>query len=179
MKSTNQLAIQPSSRNASPDHDFAFISQAEIIETYLRGWTPPETLDVSWVFREAVSAAQAVRWGCFIWLQYVCYRDFIHSQENQEALDNILSAVSRIRPGSTFDIQFLFPLFMAGVSATLKSERLRIVYRLSILEGNIGTGNIAGAHRLLDTVWKQINEGQEAVDWEALLGKDYSGVVLQ
>lgn len=176
LKSINQLAVQRSNRNDSADNDLSLASRAETIETYLREWSTPDVDDTSWTLREAVSAAHAVRWGCSIWLQHVRHNN---TQNTQEALDKILSAVSLIRPGSMFDVQLLFPLFMAGVSATLKSERLRIEYRLSILEGNIGTGNIAGAHKLLDAVWKQKNQGNQSVDWELILQQEYSGVVLQ
>lgn len=178
LKYINQFTNQRSERTDSLENKTTLESWAEPIQTYLENWSPPEVDEHIWNYREAVSAAQAVRWACAIWLQHVLYGYAASSETRQEALDEIMSVISCIRPGSSFDTQLLFPLFMAGVSAKLKSERLRIEYRLKILESTTGMGNVAGAHRILDDVWKHMNEGLETAEWETMLQVENGGVVL-
>lgn len=45
-------------------------------------------------------------------------------------------------------------LFMAGVGGASKANRLMVEYRLQGMETTLGFGNIFGAHRLLDNVWR-------------------------
>lgn len=124
------------------------------------------------LLRELAAAAEAVRCAALLWLLHAarrCTGSSIVDAERQAALDRILFSIARIRPGSPTEAQLLFPLFLAGVCAQRKSERLRIEYRLTVLESTVGMGNITAAHYFLDEFWQRWNEGLEDTGWEALL----------
>lgn len=161
-----------------PLDDIYIASKLIVANEYLENWTPPSSSGDKWYHIEAVAAAQAVRWGCVIWLQHLMFGYSAPVESRQQAIDEVLSAVSQIRPGSAVESQLIFPLFIAGVTATRKAERLRIEYRLSVLESTFGMGNVAGVQRVLDAVWKKSNEGHNIVEWEVLLQQEHSGVLL-
>ncbi|KAH7323462.1 fungal-specific transcription factor domain-containing protein [Rhexocercosporidium sp. MPI-PUGE-AT-0058] len=160
--------------------DPALDAEARDIELCLQGWNPQrENPDIDGrKSREVSAAASSIRSAATMRLYQVMYGHDVSSGEVQSWVDSILSALSLIRPGSLLENHILFPLFMAGVGSATKANRLTVEYRLNIMETTIGLGNITGAHRVLDTVWQKMNDGQSAVNWEQLMEQDYPGVIL-
>lgn len=154
-----------------------FSQEAREIELTLQSWAPEERISDSKRLRETTAAALATQWAVLMRLHQVLHGNDISGRKIQIAVENILSAVSIIRPGSPVEAHLLFPLFMAGIGSTTKSNRLTVEYRLNIMETTIGFGNISSAHRLLDCIWQKMNEG-ETPDWEFLMHEEYAGVVL-
>ncbi|KAH8884205.1 hypothetical protein GQ53DRAFT_405944 [Thozetella sp. PMI_491] len=175
----NSLLTQRLAQSQSTVGESHILARSQEVEQRLLSWSPDLPLDPGPLERELAAAAESMRWASLLWLYHIMHQGAIPRQQRQNALDNIISAVSRIRPGSPAEAQLLFPLFMSGISATRKSERLRIEYRLSVLESTIGMGNITAAHKLLDEVWRRWNEGHEDLDWESLLETTCWGVVLR
>jgi hypothetical protein len=119
-----------------------------------------------------------MRWATTIRLYQVVHGSKTSQLMLQTAVSNILSAVSIIQPGAKAEAHLLFPLFMAGVSTTLKPQRLTIEYRMSVIESTVGIGNITGVHQLLDAVWLKSKDDTVNVDWELLMHTEHSGVML-
>ncbi len=126
---------------------------------------------------EAQAAAFAMQWAIIIRLLQPTRKLKNDNPQIKKAADNILSALSLIRPGSEIEAHILFPLFMAGVCSMTKPNRMTVEYRLNIMETTIGFGNIKLAHQLLDEIWRRANTG-EIVDWEVLMRTKYPGLVL-
>jgi transcriptional activator protein UGA3 len=149
----------------------------EDIELELQSWTPPDVLNETRNFIEARAMGFAMRWAAIMRLQQVSRGLKNNDLQIRKASDNILSALSLIRPGSEMEAHMLFPLFMAGVGSMTKPNRLTVEYRLDAMATTIGFGNISMAHRLLDEMWRRSNQ-EEIVNWEELLHTKYQGLVL-
>ena len=158
----------------SSDH---FVKEAQEIEIELQSWTPPEYIDQTRPMSEARAMGFALQWASIMRLLQVTRALKNNDVQIKKATDNILSALSLIRPGSEMEAHLLFPLFMAGVGSMTKPNRLTVEYRLTVMETTIGFGNICIAHRLLDEIWQRANQG-EVVDWEELIRSKYQGLVL-
>lgn len=152
-------------------------AQALELEMKLQSWTPGDAQLPGRHATEARAAAFATRWAILMRLNQVTRRLENDDAQITKAADNILSALSLIRPGSETEARILFPLFMAGVGSMTKANRLTVEYRLSIMETTIGFGNIAVAHRLLQELWRRANDGQ-VMDWQVLQRTKYPGLVL-
>lgn len=176
----NQLAAR---NNQIPqDPLFNLEAEAEKIEIELQSWQPPPDCEVtgqqSRTLTEARAMAFSVQWAAIMRLHQVARGQAEkNGPQIKKASDNILSALSLIRPGSEMEAHLLFPLFMAGVGSMTKASRLTVEYRLNVMEATIGFGNIFTAHRLLDELWRRTNEG-ERPDWEDLVKNKYQGLVL-
>jgi hypothetical protein len=151
--------------------------QAQEIELSLQSWTPAENGAGNRRMSEARAAAFATQWALMLQLKQVMKNLKNDDPQITMAANNILSALSLIRPGSEIETRILFPLFMAGVGSVTKPNRLTVEYRLKIMESMIGFGNISVAHKLLDELWRRSNDG-DTVDWEDLKEAQYSGLVL-
>lgn len=156
--------------------DSQFNTEAQRLEKALRDWNvvpdQPIYLAKTRLVREATMAAEAIRWAVLIRLYHVISHhqndsDYHQSRKNA-AVQNILNCVSNISPTSPANNQLLLPLFMAGLCATKKTERLQIEYRLTLMESTLALGNISSVHKLLDRFWKRSHHGEE-VNWEELL----------
>lgn len=178
LNSINKLAARRRTSHESMVDTAMFSSEARDIELSLQGWTPPDEPNDARELREVTAAALAIQWAALMRLQQVMHGNAVSDRKVQTAVENILSALSIIRPGSQVEAHILFPLFMAGVGSTTKANRLTVEYRLNIMETTVGFGNITGAHKLLDSIWQRMNEGERFVDWELLMQKEYAGVVL-
>ncbi|KKK14660.1 hypothetical protein P175DRAFT_0341800 [Aspergillus ochraceoroseus IBT 24754] len=174
----SQLAMDKNKQTQTPGNEDEFLLEARRIETSLQEWIVPIEVDHhnTRLVRDAAIAAEAIRWTALIRLHQVMGGTFRDESKLQTAVENILSAVSCISPGSSVDSQLLLPVFMAGISAVRKSARLQLEYRLSLLESTIGMGNIAGAHQLLDLFWEHNRERD--VDWEDLLKREHPYVIF-
>jgi transcriptional activator protein UGA3 len=133
------------------------------------------------LIREATMAAEAIRWAVLIRLYQIISHhqnqsDFYQDQKHA-AVQNILNCISNISLSSPANSQLLLPLFMAGLCATRKTERLQIEYRLTLVESTVALGNISSVHQLLDMFWKRSHNGEE-VDWEELLRTEYPYALL-
>ncbi|KAL4782214.1 fungal-specific transcription factor domain-containing protein [Aspergillus varians] len=190
LNSISQLALDKKALDISTPNSTLFThTQARRIERHLEQWTAPtkpnRSQKIDQLLRDSTMAANAIRWAALIRLYQVMGDDddqhspttMAMSTKHQVAVENILASISQIQPGSPVDGQLLFPLFMAGLSATRKTERLQLEYRLSLLESSIGMGNIAGAHQLVDMVWER-SRGGVSVDWEVLLEAEHPYVLL-
>ena len=174
----NDLASRRASRSDTESTQTEFLSRSRDIELTLQAWTPGKAGENNRSFQEVNAAAMAIQWAALMRLhQVVCGNDITHPKV-QTAVENILSALSLIRPGSKVESHILLPLFMAGVGSTSKANRLTVEYRLKIMEATVGFGNIIGAHRLLDSLWQSMNDGVDNLDWEMLMRRDFAGVVL-
>jgi hypothetical protein len=91
--------------------------------------------------------------------------------------ENIVSALSLIRPGSQMETHILFPLFMAGVGSVTKANRLTLEYRISIMETTIGFGNVVSAHKIMEETWRRHISG-DYVEWESLMQTRNPGLLL-
>ncbi|KAH8897391.1 hypothetical protein GQ53DRAFT_887825 [Thozetella sp. PMI_491] len=151
--------------------------EAERIELSLQSWNPPEATEPSRIMAEARAVGFAMQWAATMRLLQVARHLKNDDPQIMKASDNILSALSLIRPGSEVEAHLLFPLFMAGIGSMTKPNRLTVEYRLNLMETTIGFGNIFVAHRLLDEVWQRTNQG-ERVNWEDLMKGKYPGLVL-
>jgi transcriptional activator protein UGA3 len=178
LNSINKLAARRTGSYGTATEKAKFLAEGRDIELCLQGWTPPEEQDDPRDLREVTAAALAIQWAALMRLHQVMHGNDVISRKVQTAVENILSALSIIRPGSQVEAHILFPLFMAGIGSTSKANRLNVEYRLNIMETTIGFGNIIGAHKLLDCVWQRMNEGQLSVDWELLMQTEYAGIVL-
>ncbi|ETS81461.1 hypothetical protein PFICI_06463 [Pestalotiopsis fici W106-1] len=147
------------------------------IELSLQSWEPPKSSDECRSLVEARALGFALQWATNMHLQQVTRGLASNAPQIKKASDNILSALSLIRPGSEMEAHMLFPLFMAGVGSMTKPNRLTVEYRLDIMEATIGFGNISVAHKLLDELWRRSNQG-ETVTWQYLITTTYKGLVL-
>jgi transcriptional activator protein UGA3 len=172
------LAVRRMSRHASATSANIFAAEAAQLEAYLKSWQAPKRGENRRLFNEAVYAAEAIRWAALIRLYQVVDGSAINPEKRQNAVNRVGYFISQIRPGSSLEAQLLFPLFMAGLSATRKAELLSIEYRITVLESTVGTGNITGAHKLLDLFWERSQWGTGNVDWEFLLQEKHANVVL-
>jgi transcriptional activator protein UGA3 len=174
----SRLAVQRMSRHATATSAGVFAAKAAELEAYLQSWQAPKRGDNRRLFNEAVNAAEAIRWAALIRLYQVVDGRAVNPEKRQNALNHVEYFISQIRPGSSLEAQLLFPLFMAGLSATSRAELLSIEYRITVLESTVGTGNITGAHKLLDLFWEKSQWGTGNVDWEFLLQEKHANVVL-
>jgi transcriptional activator protein UGA3 len=174
LPSINQIADQRLNGSANED---SIKERAQEIELLLQSWAPPEETSRNRYLAEARAAAFATQWALILRLNQGARRLKSDDPQITKAANNILSALSLIRPGSEIEAHILFPLFMAGVGSITKPNRLTVEYRLSIMETTIGFGNISIAHRLLDELWRRANDG-DMVDWEVLMRAKYPGLVL-
>lgn len=174
----NKLASRRMSLQGTAVEQANFLSEATDIELSLQGWTPDEECSNNRDLREVTAAALAIQWAALMRLYQVMYGNDVSARRVQTAVENILSALSVIRPASIAEAHILFPLFMAGIGSTTKANRLTVEFRLNIMETTLGFGNLSGAHRLLDNIWQRMNEGEVGVDWERLMQADYAGIVL-
>ncbi|CAI7629768.1 unnamed protein product [Penicillium glandicola] len=152
--------------------------EAREIQQYLQKWTTPTQVRDSspQLTRDSIMAAEAIRWAAILRLNQVMAWEASEQASQQSAVQNILDAISRIPSGSPANAQLLIPLFLAGVTARRKTQRLQVEYRISILESIIGMGNIASVHRFLDLVWKHGRETN--FKWEVMFQRDYPYAVL-
>lgn len=149
-----------------------FNVQVACIEEFLKLWQPPPVPSNhgSWLYNQAVAAADAIRWAALIRLWQAAHSNVaVPNTKLADAVHECLGAIACIRPGSPVETQMLFPLFMVGLSANQKTEVLMIEYRMSVLETTVGTGNIGSAHKALDIIWDRVREGAEDVDWEDVI----------
>lgn len=153
-----------------------FYTEAQRLEKALQEWTvvphQPIYHAKTRLVREATMAAEAIRWAVLIRLYHITSHprnesDFYQDRKHA-AVHNILNCMSNISPTSPTNSQLLLPLFMAGLCAMKKTERLQIEYRLTLMESTVALGNISSVHQLLDTFWKRNHHGEE-VNWEELL----------
>ncbi|KAH8660408.1 fungal-specific transcription factor domain-containing protein [Xylariales sp. PMI_506] len=150
---------------------------AEEIRLALQVWDPPNPVDASRSFTEARAIGFALQWAADMRLLQVTKQLKNNDPQITKASDNILSALSLIRPGSEMEARILFPLFMAGVGSMTKPNRLTVEYRLDVMESSVGFGNIAIAHQLLDEIWTRANQG-ETLDWAELMRAKYPGLIF-
>lgn len=151
--------------------------EAEQLELALQSWSPPDVVAESRYFIEARAIGFAMQWASIMLLLQATRRLPNDDPQITKASDNILSALSLIRPGSEMEAHMLFPLFMAGVGSMTKANRLTVEYRLSVMETTIGFGNVAIAHKILDEIWQQANQGH-ILNWKELISESYQGFVL-
>jgi transcriptional activator protein UGA3 len=151
------------------------LSQAREIELLLQSWEPCDRSVDNRYMTEVRAAAFATQWALILSVNQATKVQ--NHPQITKAADNILSALSLIRPGSEVEAHVLFPLVMAGVGSNTKANRLTVEYRLTIMNTTVGFGNIRTAHRLLDDVWRLSNEGN-VVDWRQVMRSHYPGLVL-
>jgi transcriptional activator protein UGA3 len=176
LASANQLAARIA-HGSSPSTPDEWGAEAQDIELALQSWNPPDNDNPSRLMAEAQAAAFAMQWATMIRLLQTTRKLKNDNPRIKKAAENILSALSLIRPGSELEVHILFPLFMAGVCSMTKPTRMTVEFRFNILETTIGFGNIKLAHQLLDEIWRRANEG-DIVDWEVLMRTKYPGLVL-
>ena len=90
------------------------------------------------------------------------------ASEVQNSIQEIVNALSKVRPGGSAEACLLFPMFTAGVEAEDKPTRLLILERVRRLEG-IGMMQVGRARSLMEKVWET---GQE---WETLAQGEFFG----
>ncbi|KAL3449850.1 fungal-specific transcription factor domain-containing protein [Aspergillus insuetus] len=180
--------------SAANDDVVTRAAEAETLERTLYEWTvPPSTRTTTdhpnhQLVRECALAADAIRWASIIYLHQIVRGSHgtnsadnntnpKQQQQQQRALENIMGAIFQIHPGSPVNGQLLLPLFIAGLVASKKADRLHIEYRISLLESNIGMGNIANAHQFLDSVWVS-GVGGGGGCWEELFHGEKQSVIL-
>ncbi|KAH8660093.1 fungal-specific transcription factor domain-containing protein [Xylariales sp. PMI_506] len=159
-------------------------SEVEAVEMALQSWSPlvlGEDLRQDMV--EVRAAAFAVQWATMLRLRDIVDVDYSASKLDaaqnraQGHVDNILSVLSLIRPGSRMEAHMLFPLFMAGIFSTTKAGRLTLEFRINQMSNSIGFGSIASAHQMLGELWARVNRG-EPCHWKALMRSKAPGIVL-
>lgn len=155
------------------------LEETREIERALKAWQPPKVpaLNETRNFTEARALGFALQQAAIMRLQQITKRLENDDPQITKAADGILSALSLIRPGSEMEAHMLFPLFMAGVGSITKPHRLTIEYRLNVMEATIGFGNISIAHKILDEIWRNANEG-ELMDWEELIRSKYPAFIF-
>lgn len=88
--------------------------------------------------------------------------------EIQNAIRDIVGALSKVRPGGSAEACLLFPMFTAGVEAEEKQTRFVVLERVKSLEG-VGMMQVGRARALMERVWET---GQ---DWETLAQGEFFG----
>ncbi|PYI07544.1 hypothetical protein BO78DRAFT_417663 [Aspergillus sclerotiicarbonarius CBS 121057] len=178
LNSITQVALDRTNPDTTPEQEAVRFTEAQKIEKRLQLWAVPARVKHpnDQLLRDSSMAAEAIRWAALIRLYQVMGEPYSNPTKPHNAAENILAVIAQIRPGSPVDAQLLFPLFMAGLSVSRKTERLQIEYRISLLESSIGLGNIAGAHQLLDTVWERSHG--DTLDWELLIRTECPYVLL-
>ena len=178
LDSIEKLVRQNATSNIATPSDYFLASKAQSIQKSLQKWTAPSQLHHSspQLIRDSIMAAEAIRWAAKLHLHQVMAWEASHQTNQQSMVQNILDAISHIPPGSPVNGQLLLPLFLAGVTATRKTHRLQIEYRISLLESSIGMGNIASAHQFLDLAWRRGRE--KNTNWETFFPRDHPYVVL-
>ncbi|KAH7325562.1 fungal-specific transcription factor domain-containing protein [Stachybotrys elegans] len=128
---------------------------------------------------EHEAAAYAILSATVLRLREVSDPDLdIESSRIQVPVNNITSALSLIRPGSPAESHLLFPIFMAGVNSITKASRLVIEYRITVAERTIGAGTVSAVHRLLDQLWRRVNNGGKVLGWREIKDDEMPGCVL-
>jgi transcriptional activator protein UGA3 len=128
---------------------------------------------------EDEAAAYAVWSAITLRLREVSEPDLdIENPRVQVLVDNITSALSLIRPGSPAESHLLFPIFMAGVYSITKASRLVIEHRITVAERTIGAGTVSAVHRLLDQLWRRVNNGGKVQGWREIKDDEMPGCVL-
>lgn len=88
--------------------------------------------------------------------------------EIQNAIHEIVGALSKVRPGGSAEACLLFPMFTAGAEAENEHTRLLILERVKSLE-EVGMMQVGRARNLMEKVWET---GQE---WETLAQGEFFG----
>ncbi len=88
--------------------------------------------------------------------------------EIQNAIQGIMGALSKVRPGGSAEACLLFPMFTAGAEAEDQDTRMLILERVKSLEG-VGMMQVGRARTLMEKVWET---GQE---WETLAQGEFFG----
>ncbi|KAH7028759.1 fungal-specific transcription factor domain-containing protein [Microdochium trichocladiopsis] len=162
-------------------------AEAASIEQALEDWKPTrdqqgDVKSLSQDMAEARAVASAVQCAAKLLLHDLSRNDAegeetSSSQKTQGLVDNILSALAFIRPGSPMNARMLFPLFTAGLFSTSKAHRLTLEFRVNLLNASLGFGSIAGAHQTLNVVWARANQG-EPCQWRESMRSTAPGTVL-
>ncbi|CAJ2500432.1 Uu.00g032850.m01.CDS01 [Anthostomella pinea] len=152
-------------------------AKAITMDESLRTWSPPVPPSSPEHATAAKAAATAMRWAVRIRLHQTVPGLSSPDYDDQTAVHQILSALSLVRIGSDEEARLLLPLFMAGLAAGTKADRLTIEYRINNLELVRGFANISVVHRLLQDYWHRANCGQET-SWEELMRDGCPGLVL-
>ncbi|ERF75057.1 hypothetical protein EPUS_04839 [Endocarpon pusillum Z07020] len=91
-----------------------------------------------------------------------------YTAEIQNAVQDTVDAISKVRAGGSAEACLLFPMFTAGVEAEGGNTRSLILERIKSLEG-VGMMHVARARTLMEKVWET---GQ---DWETLAQGEFFG----
>jgi hypothetical protein len=146
----------------------------ESVEGELQRWSYFQSAN-----SEDGAAAYAIWSATILRLREVSEPDLdIENPRIQVPVNNITSALSLIRPGSPAESHLLFPMFMAGVYSITKASRLVIEHRITVAERTIGAGTVSAVHRLLDRVWRRINNGGKVLSWREIKDDEMPGCVL-
>ncbi|KAH8898802.1 hypothetical protein GQ53DRAFT_817030 [Thozetella sp. PMI_491] len=175
----NSLAVLRAAGNPSGRlDDHSFRAKIGEIEVKLQEWNPPDIESTDSHLFETRAVAVAVQWAVLMRLRQVSSA-FLPAQvfDLVNPVDQVLSALSVVRPGSSSEARLLFPLFIAGVNSMAKANRLTLEFRVNLLNNTIGFGNIACAHKLLDETWRRANGG-ELARWEDLAQEMAPGLIL-
>lgn len=90
------------------------------------------------------------------------------SEEVQEHVTRIISALSRVRRGSSAESNLLFPMFTAGCEAQTDEQRQVFIDRLKEIEG-WGMAQVERARVLMEDVWRT------GRPWETLVSGEFFG----
>ncbi|KAH7304452.1 fungal-specific transcription factor domain-containing protein [Stachybotrys elegans] len=125
----------------SPTQDLQL--RAQDVELTIQSWAPLEETGSSRYLVKIRAAAFATQWALILRLSQITKKLPNSDLKITKATNNILSAISLIRPGSEVEAHILFPLFMAGVGSVTKPNRLSVEYRLKIVETTVGFERIS------------------------------------
>lgn len=185
-----------------PFFDDKFRRSAAVIDCKLRTWTPPGSSPTTPQFssaslsscpvrdrdiKEAVHASMAIRWASILRLHQIVDGYALPHPVPTECLQHILDHLLHIRVGSAVESLMVFPLIMAGSVALSREERMTIRSRWLIIERTIGFGNIVKGGKLLEQVWKAMDEdisgdngepGKVTVNWASIRWHEYGTFVM-
>ncbi|KAE8552612.1 hypothetical protein EYB25_003991 [Talaromyces marneffei] len=110
---------------------------------------------------EMIAIDMAFHWSGVIHTHRRVLGDTGYSAEIHEAVDNLCSAIARIRSGSSTECSVLFPLFTAGCESRDPQQRLDIMTRVMNFETE-GLKQFKNARKLMQRCW------EEDLPWMAL-----------
>lgn len=121
-----------------------------------------------WDKKEMEATNSAYHWAALVHLYRRILGRRSGDEDVQEAVENIIASLSRIRPSSTAESCLLFPMFTAGCETRSDHHRELILNRLMSAEKH-GITQAHNARRLMQRVWSTKRP------WETLLSTEFIG----
>ncbi|KAL1963520.1 hypothetical protein VTN77DRAFT_8101 [Rasamsonia byssochlamydoides] len=118
--------------------------------------------------QEMIAIDLAFHWSAVLHVHRRVLGKPAFAPEVREAIDELCSALTKIRPGSSTEVSVLFPLFTAGCEIQDHRRRLEVMTRVMNFEAE-GLKQIKNARKLMQRCW------EENLPWIALAHGEFLG----